>query len=84
MSVGVRALRDGLSHYLSEVRQGHTVTVTDHGRPVARLVPVTEPTNLERLVAEGLVTQATRPKPSAPEPVQTAGTVSDLVSDQRQ
>ena len=35
MNVGVRELRDGLSRHLATVREGHTITVTDHGRPVA-------------------------------------------------
>ena len=44
--VGIRELRDGLSRYLAEVRAGRTVT--DHGRPIARIVPVDEPSPLER------------------------------------
>jgi prevent-host-death family protein len=57
-SVGVRQLRDGLSRYLAEVRAGHTVTITDHGRPIARIVPVDEPIPLERLTSEGGVQRA--------------------------
>ncbi|WP_448638624.1 type II toxin-antitoxin system Phd/YefM family antitoxin [Geodermatophilus sp. URMC 63] len=82
-SVGVRELRDGLSRYLAEVRAGHTVTVTDHGRAVARIVPVDQPGPLERLVAEGLVQPARRRERVAPQPVETSGTVSDLVTEQR-
>lgn len=83
MGVGVRALRDGLSHYLAEVRNGRTVTVTDHGKPVARIVPVDQPTALERLIAEGRVTRAQVPRQTAPEPVVADGPASDLVADQR-
>jgi prevent-host-death family protein len=82
-SVGVRELRDGLSRYLSEVRAGHTITVTDHGRPVARIVPVDEPSPLERLIAEGLVQPACRRTRSAPQPVKASGPVSELVAEQR-
>lgn len=81
--VGIRELRDGLSRHIASVRDGGTVTVTDHGRPVARIVPVGQPTTLERLVAEGLVQPARRPKQPAPEPLAVDGTVSDLVADQR-
>lgn len=81
--VGIRELRDGLSRHIASVRDGGTVTVTDHGRPVARIVPVGQPTTLERLVAEGLVQPARRPKRPAPEPLAVDGTVSDLVADQR-
>jgi prevent-host-death family protein len=83
MNVGVRELRDGLSRHLAEVRSGRTLTVTDHGRPIARIVPVDRPTRLERLIAEGRVRPAQRPKEDAPEPLLVQGTVSDLVSDQR-
>ncbi len=47
MDVGVRELRDRLSHHLASVKEGHSITVTDHGRPVARIVPVEGPTKLE-------------------------------------
>ena len=83
MNVGVKELRDGLSRHLAAVRQGETVTVTDHGRPIARIVPVGVPTALERLVAEGRVRAASRRKRPSPEPVTAAGSVSDLVGDQR-
>ena len=83
-TVGVRELRDGLSRYLAEVRTGQTVTVTDHGKPIARIVPVDRPTALERLVADGVVQPPTRRKGPLPEPVQIQGTVSDLVGEQRE
>lgn len=81
--VGIRELRDGLSRHLDEVRKGGSVTVTDHGRPIARIVPFDGPTTLERLIAEGRVQPAKRRKRPAPEPVPTQGTVSDLIPDQR-
>jgi|tagenome__1003787_1003787.scaffolds.fasta_scaffold18905549_1 prevent-host-death family protein len=37
--VGVRELRQNLSRYLDRVRAGESLTVTEHGRVVARLVP---------------------------------------------
>ncbi len=83
MDVGVRELRDGLSRHLASVRDGHTITVTDHGRPVARIVPVGVPTKLEQLIAEGKVTPARRRRRALPPPIKTAGTVSDLIDEQR-
>lgn len=82
-SVGIRELRDGLSRYLAEVRAGRSITVTDHGRPVARIVPVGQPSPLERLIAEGLVQPARQRTRSAPRPVEASGTVSDLVVERR-
>jgi prevent-host-death family protein len=81
--VGIKQLRDGLSSYLADVRAGRTVTITDHGRPVARIVPVEGPTPLERLIAEGIVQPAIERKRSLPAPVRAEGTVSDLVAEQR-
>ncbi len=56
-TVGIRELRDRLSHYLREVElTGESVTVTDHGRPIAELVPVAAPvgSRLDQLIAAGL------------------------------
>ena len=38
-SVGVRELRQNLSKHLERVKRGETLTVTDRGREVAKLVP---------------------------------------------
>jgi prevent-host-death family protein len=39
-SAGVAQLKARLSEYLSRVKAGEEVLVTDRGRPIARLVPV--------------------------------------------
>ena len=38
--VGVRELRQNLSVYLDRVKEGERLEVTEHGRPVALLVPL--------------------------------------------
>ncbi len=83
MRIGVRELRDGLSRHLAHVRDGHTVTVTDHGVPVARIVPIGVPSALEQLIADGRVAPAKHPKRPSGRRVKAAGTVSDLIADQR-
>ncbi len=83
MEIGIRELRDGLSKHLALVRNGRTLTVTDHGHPIARIVPVDVPTRLERLRADGLVTRARRRKGPAPDPIEAAAPVSDLIAEQR-
>lgn len=83
MDLGVRELRDGLSRHLALVREGHTITVTDHGRPVARIVPVDVPTKLEQLVSQGKVTPAATRKGHRGAPVKAKGSLSDLVEQQR-
>jgi prevent-host-death family protein len=85
VEVGVRELRDHLSRYLSAVQSGDEITVTEHGRAVARLVPIDLPRPLDRLVAEGLVTPATSAKTRRTgKRVKAKGLVSDLVAEQRQ
>jgi prevent-host-death family protein len=83
MEVGVRELRDHLSRYLNRVREGDEVVITDRGRAIARVVPVGSERVLDRLIAEGIVTPARRPKRRAGKPIKAKGTVSDLVAEQR-
>ncbi len=85
-SVGVRELRDHLSSYLERVKAGETITVTEHGRPVARLVR-DEPLSphMLKLVAEGTLTLATKPFPrwdDIPHVVYD-GSVQDLIDEVR-
>ncbi|MFI6576919.1 type II toxin-antitoxin system Phd/YefM family antitoxin [Nocardiopsis sp. NPDC050513] len=65
------------------MREGHTITVTDHGKPIARIVPVGEHSTLDRLILEGQVTPARRAKRGAPARIKAGGTVGDLVGEQR-
>jgi prevent-host-death family protein len=39
-TVGVRELRQNLSKYLDRVKAGEDLVVTEHGREVARLMPI--------------------------------------------
>lgn len=55
-TIGVRELRQRASEFLREVGRGHTVEVTAHGRPVARLVPVGGGRTRDRLSREGRLT----------------------------
>jgi prevent-host-death family protein len=41
--IGVYQARTQLPRLLDEVERGETITITRHGRPVARLVPVSAP-----------------------------------------
>jgi prevent-host-death family protein len=82
--VGIRELRDNLSRYLNQVRAGGELVVTDHGRAVARVVPIDEPRLLDQLVADGLVTPASQPTRTRPDhPIAASGPVSSLVAEQR-
>jgi prevent-host-death family protein len=82
--VGVRELKDQLSRYLALVRSGAEVIVTDHGRPIARLIPVGERAAvIDELVARGEMSAPRRVGRSHPEPISSRGSVSDLVAQQR-
>lgn len=83
MEVGIRELRAHLSRYIDRVRDGEDIVVTDRGVAVARIVPMDGQRKIDRLIAAGLVSAASKPKGPPPRPVKTRGTVSDLVSEQR-
>lgn len=83
MSIGIRELRDTLSKQLDRVREGHTIVVTDHGKPIARIVPIEGHSVFDRLVAEGKITPATSRKRHVPRPIAIGTTVSDLIAEQR-
>ncbi len=84
VEAGIRELRDHLSRYLEVVRHGKEVTVTDHGKAVARLVPLAEPRAIDRLIKEGVISPAGQPKQHRAAPrIRANGTVSDLVAEQR-
>jgi len=42
-TAGVREARQNLSVLLDEVKKGREVVITEHGRPVAKLVPLERP-----------------------------------------
>ncbi len=42
-TAGVREARQNLSALLDEVKKGREIVITEHGRPVAKLVPPDRP-----------------------------------------
>ena len=54
---GVRELRQNASKLLDRVAAGESIEITNHGRAVARLVPIdlVYPRAFEVLLAEGLI-----------------------------
>lgn len=71
VEVGIRALKQNASEVVARVEAGEEITVTNRGRPVARLVPHTsEPrrSRLEELIARGDATAATRDLAEVPPP----------------
>jgi prevent-host-death family protein len=68
--IEVRELATQLSSALREVESGRRVRIVKDGRPVAELVPPApgRSEGMKKLIAEGKVTPASRPKSLAPPP----------------
>jgi prevent-host-death family protein len=80
VEVGIRELRADLSRWISRVREGDEILVTDRGKPVARIVAVGGERKIDRLIREGLVIPAPNKGPrSVPKPIEGAGPLSDIV-----
>jgi len=61
--IGIRELRQNASAWIAKVRAGATIQITDRGRPVARLVPLTSAEQArDTLIAEGQLIPATAPR----------------------
>ncbi len=71
-SIGVRELRQNASEVLRRVALGASITVTDRGRPVARLVPITRRPGAADLIAADEVRLPRRRLRDAPPPAEPA------------
>ncbi len=76
LQVGIREAKARLSALVGRAKRGEAVTITDHGRPVARLVAVEREElcledRLLELEAEGLISPEP-PRRSLPSPVSLA------------
>lgn len=81
VSVGVRDLRDNLSRYLELVRAGTNISITDHGRPIAAIVPMQFSAHALELAAQGLVRLPLLPKgnPADWPRIEVEGGTQDLI-----
>jgi prevent-host-death family protein len=62
-SIGIRQLRQNARVWIAKAKSGLTIQITDRGRPVARLVPITPAEQpREQLIAEGQLIPATAPR----------------------
>ncbi|MEP6508444.1 MAG: type II toxin-antitoxin system prevent-host-death family antitoxin [Gemmatimonadales bacterium] len=89
-SVGIRELKNNLSHYVREVVAGRRVTVTDRGRVVALLVPPghadQRSSRYDELIASGVIRPTLeRGDPLADFPLLRlpSGTAADLIDEDR-
>jgi prevent-host-death family protein len=86
-TVGVRDLKNRLSQHLKRVRAGAHLTVTERGRPIAKLSPVEEKDDLawlHKMVAEGRAHwSGGKPQGSKNPPLNTGKLGSDIVIEDR-
>lgn len=65
MNIGLRDANQRFSKVMKLVRNGKEVTLTDRGRPIARIIPIPsdedEETAIQRLLAIGLLRPAKKP-----------------------
>lgn len=84
---GVRELKTHLSAYLRRVREGETITITDRGDPVGRIVPIEESLEdrLKALADAGVIEWNGKPLPRRSPVAKNRGDrlVSDIVSEDR-
>ncbi len=88
VTVGTRELKTRLGGYLEQVRQGLTLVITDRGKPVAELKPLSgttgDDTQLARLTALGVVTRLERRPLNPFRPIRSRGrSVSDAIREDR-
>lgn len=81
--VGIRELRDNLTALMRRVRDGETIEVTHHGKPVAVISPAADDW-MAHLIAIGEVSPAKRPL-TLPDPLPVTGpmTASEALMDDR-
>ncbi|MHB1138568.1 MAG: type II toxin-antitoxin system Phd/YefM family antitoxin [Microthrixaceae bacterium] len=83
MEVGVRELKARLSEFLGRAAAGEHVVVTDRGRPVARLVPFTSGSAVERGIDEGWIEAPRGTTLAEAEPQPSVRSVADVLDDDR-
>lgn len=85
-TVGIRELKDKASSIIDRVEEGEAITVTKHGRPVARIVSAGTAPHLAALIADGTVQAPRGPRHLPANPVKLGGagkTAADYVSEGR-
>ncbi len=84
-TVGIRELKDKASAIIDRVEEGEAITVTKHGRPVARIMSIATSPHLASLISEGAVRPSDGPR-YLPRPTRLKGTgknAADYVSEGR-
>ena len=86
---GVAKVKARLSEYLARVRAGNDVLITEHERPIAKIVPVSsEREELAELERQGLIRVGTMKLPKGfldlPRPKADASVTEALLDERRE
>ncbi len=86
--IGIRKLKSTLSACVREVKSGRTIVVTEHGQPVARIIPegLSLQERVEALRQAGTIAWSGRHLPPAKPVGRVRGkrTIADLVVENRE
>ena len=90
LSAGIKDLKNNLSRYLSLVKKGEDILITDRGKTIARIVKEDQRRKSIRdsllpLISKGMITLPSRElEREIPEPLHVPGqAVSDMVIEDR-
>ena len=88
----VSQLKTALSAYLRQVKTGEEILITEHGRPIARLLPIGNPVtlsaHLQDMEQKGLLKRGEKTLPAdfwnLPRPADPQGAVRSAVLRERE
>ena len=84
IAVGIKELKARLSSYVERVQQGEEVVITDHGREVALVIPISPERRAVRALMDGGQAKWSGGKPSGKRGVSVKGEpLSDTVLEER-
>jgi prevent-host-death family protein len=87
-TVGIRELKARLSNYLKQVKAGATLTVTERGQPIGRIVPImtSREEKLQGLIEAGVLAWSGHKLAPMNPVAQTKdnGTVAELLLEDRE
>jgi prevent-host-death family protein len=87
---GIKEIKNNLSRYLSRVKSGEEILITERGKPIARIIKESEEYNsirstLNPLIEKGLITMPSRRiKKNEPSRIQATGkSTAEMVAEDR-
>jgi prevent-host-death family protein len=86
MKVGVREMKNSLSRYLKYVKEGEVIIITEHNKPVAKLIPMEDNMlpEYETLIKEGSLSWGGgKPQGSLEKKIKKDKQLSEYVTEDR-